>query len=201
MNEPYSNYTIAIFIIVATFIFIWYIGDLCGFVRSIFNRNKENFKDSSCSQCDISQHPSYLENQDIPESEAYAYGVLEKQANEIRRLRRKLKRLALQVDDNSARKFYRTKLSNKYYGPKPMLAKIPEINGVNLHDDDFSTKTMSTIKFLSQTRPSKFYGDEIHFPTELCGSYCKTDDKNVALHEQIDLVRPIAPVGYIRKNK
>lgn len=208
MNQPYSNYTIAIFILLAIIILIWFSGDLFAFLGSvkdrIQNRKKEDFENPPylCNQCDVSQEPEYLKSKEnIPESEAYAYGALEKQANEIRRLRRKIKRLAMQVDDNPARKFYRTKLSNKYYQPKPMLAVIPDLNAVNLNDDDFSTKTMSTIKFLSQTRPSKFYGDEIHFPNELCGSYCETNDKNVQLHEQIDLVRPIAPLGYIRTNK
>jgi len=161
---------------------------------------KENFT-SSCSSCDDIQTPSVLKENNIPESDSYAYGVVEKQAHEIRRLRRRLKQIALKVDDNSSNKFYRTKLSNKYYRPKPILNKLPDVAALNLHDDDFSNKTLSTIKFLSQTRPSKYFGNEIHFPTELCGNYCTTNDKNVQMHEQIDLVRPIAPTDYIQTNK
>jgi len=156
--------------------------------------------DKTCRTCANVQEPSYLNHEDYPDqSMSYAQSIIDRQAQQIKNLRKRVKKMAFKIDDSSA--FYRKKLSNKYYRPKPFLANYKTENAMNLTDDDFSGKTLSTIKFLSQTRPSKFFGNEIHFPTELCGSYCSTSDPNAEFHEQIDLVRPISPTNYIPGNK
>lgn len=148
--------------------------------------------------------PSYLNDRAARPSESiiFAQSVIDKQADQIRTLRKKVQQLAYRLDDEGTNKFYRTKLSNKYYRPKPFLSNGSGFDNVlNLGDDDFSTKTLSTIKFLSQTRPSKYFGEEIHFPSELCGNFCTTSDPNAQLNEQIDLIRPITPVGNITTRK
>lgn len=157
--------------------------------------------DKICRTCANVQEPSYLNEEDYPDqSMSYAQSIIGRQAEQIKNLRKKVKKLAFKLDDSSDA-YYRKKLSNKYYRPKPFLAKYKTENVLNLNDDDFSGKTLSTIKFLSQTRPSRYFGNEIHFPTELCGSYCSTSDPNAEFHEQIDLVRPISPTDYIPRVK
>ena len=149
---------------------------------------------TSCRECqDID--PSLYNERSPEDSLAYAQGIIERQGETIKHLRKKIKNIAINQD--SCNTFYRKKLSNKYYRPKPFLADPGISNVLNLDDDDFSTKTLSTIKFLSQTRPSKYYGTEIHFPTELCGNFCSTDDPNAQFHEQIETVRPVSPTNYI----
>lgn len=144
--------------------------------------------------------PTYLKDTNYPmESEAYKEAIINKQTDEIRRLRTKMRRLAERIDDQN-NQFYRRKLSNKNYKPKPFLAHTDH-EVLNLYDDDFSTKTLSTIKFLAQTRSSKYYGDSIHFPTELCGHYCSTEDPNAKFHEQLDIVRPITPSNFAPRVK
>lgn len=162
--------------------------------------NKTKQEDFSPAEVGIVQEPPYLKKETSEDgSESYAYSVVNKQAKEIRNLRKRLKKMAEKLDD-TGNMFYRRKLSNKYYRPRPFLSHAFN-NSMNLYDDDFSTKTLSTIKFLSQTRSSKFHGDEIHFPSELCGHHCTTSDPNAQLHEQVDLVRPVTPIGYINRNK
>tara|TARA_R100001163_G_scaffold65473_2_gene62759 strand:- start:6845 stop:7651 length:807 start_codon:yes stop_codon:yes gene_type:complete len=156
------------------------------------DRLGDNSTCRKCSDLDVPIENGQHTNEDTL---AYSQGVIERQAEQLKYLRKRVKRLAFQIDD--ANMFYRKKLSNKYYRPKPFLADPGVNNLLNLNDDDFSTKTLSTIKFLSQTRPSKYYGTEIHFPTELCGNFCTTSDTNAQLHEQVDTVRPIQPPGMI----
>lgn len=144
--------------------------------------------------------PTYLKESNYPmDSDSYKEAIINKQTDEIRRLRTKMRRLAERIDDQD-NQFYRRKLSNKNYKPKPFLAHTDH-EVLNLYDDDFSTKTLSTIKFLSQTRSSKYYGDSIHFPTELCGHYCSTEDPNAKFHEQLDIVRPITPSNFAPRVK
>lgn len=150
----------------------------------------------SCREC-VDLEPNIYNEHSPEDSVAYAQAIIERQGATIKNLQKKLKHIALNEGNTPCSTMYRRKLSNKYYQPKPFLAH-PGIDGLmNLNDDDFSNKTLSTIKFLSQTRPSKYYGSEIHFPTELCGNFCSTSDPNAQYHEQIDLVRPVQPIGYI----
>lgn len=159
------------------------------------------FSQFSADEEGIVQKQSHLDGTipPQPESESYAYNVIEKQAKKIRSLRNDLKKMAMKLDDMGGGT-YRRRLSNKNYKVRPFMSHAYE-NSLNLNDDDFSTKTLSTIKFLSHTRGSKFFGDEIHFPTELCGHYCTTSDPNAQFHEQLDLIRPVKPTDYINKNK
>jgi len=144
--------------------------------------------------------PSYLRASGRPmDASVYREAVINKQTDVIKNLRAQMRKLAEQIDDQQSL-YYRKKLSNKNYQPKPFLSHI-EHEVLNLSDDDFSTKTLSTTKFLSETRASKYFGDDIHFPTELCGNFCKTQDPNAKFHEQLDIVRPITPTNFIPKVK
>lgn len=146
-----------------------------------------------CSTCDNIIEPSYL-NRDaqLDESGIYAQEIIDRQSNQIRNLRNRVKGLVEKLDD-TGNQFYRRKLSNKYYKPQPFLAYSGvNLSMMNLDDDDFSNKTLSTIKFLSQTRSSKYFGDEVHFPTELCGNFCSTSDPNRIYNSQVDSIRPIS---------
>jgi hypothetical protein len=150
----------------------------------------------SCRECSDLE-PNIYNEREPEDSVAYAQAIIERQGATIKNLQKKLKNIALNEGAGPCNTMYRRKLSNKYYRPQPFLAHPGIDNLLNLNDDDFSNKTLSTIKFLSQTRPSKYFGSEVHFPTELCGNYCSTSDPNAQYHEQIDLVRPITPVGFI----
>lgn len=196
-----------ILVFLVLFIFLWYRSEIKDKVKEKFQDGLDSLDypgervsslNEPCRTCDNIQEPSYL-NPSSTESDAYAQSIIERQASQIRDLRKQVNSLMDKVDDGN--KYYRKKLSNKYYRPKPFMSHAYQ-NMMNLNDEDFSNKTLSTIKFLSQTRSSKFFGDEIHFPTELCGNYCSTSDKNAALNEQIDLVRPISPtnaLGLVQK--
>jgi hypothetical protein len=132
----------------------------------------------------------------------YSDKVIDEQNNEIQRLRKQLFKLAdivTEGPEEETPKFYRKKLSNTYYKVAPYVSGSNDY--LTLEDDDFSTKTLSTIKFLSQTQPSKFWGNEVNFPDELCDNFCETDDKNAKYNEQIDLVRPINQTGYVNLQK
>lgn len=152
---------------------------------------------ATCQGCANVQEPSHLYRPSSPSPEqnslSYAQELIDRQQRQIKSLRHRVQQLALDKNDSQ---FYRKRLSNKYYRPKPFMAHSYD-NVMNLHDEDFSNKTLSTIKFLSQTRSSKYFGDEIHFPTELCGSYCSTSDRNSQLHENIDRIRPVTPANSI----
>ena len=190
---------------VIIFIYFWYSNDIKeNFIASdkpeCYPGERAAGADKICRTCADVQEPSYLNEEDYPDqSISYAQSIIQRQAEQIKNLRKKVKKLAFKIDDSNA--YYRKKLSNKYYQPKPFLANYKTENVLNLNDDDFSGKTLSTIKFLSQTRPSKYFGNEIHFPTELCGNFCSTSDINAEFHEQIDTVRPISPTNYIPGNK
>lgn len=155
---------------------------------------KENF--TSDTYCSGDSNPEFSQQENGPDiirnpaylDDTYAKKVIDKQSHQIKRLRKKLRKMTDKLDDVAGGA--RRKLSNKYYRPKPFLAQTPNAS-MNLNDGDFSAKTLSTTKFLSQTRSSKFYGDEIHLPSELCANYCVKNDKNAQLHPQIDSVRPI----------
>lgn len=121
--------------------------------------------------------------------------VIERQAKQIRKLKKKIKKMAGKVED-STRTTYRKKLSNKYYRPKPFIAHIENQNLLNLHEDDFTGKTLSTTKFLAHTKKSNYFEKDVHFPNELCGNMCPTSDHNAINSPQIDLVRPIVPTNY-----
>lgn len=164
---------------------------------------KLNSITESFDNCVI-ENPQYLK-QSPSQSDLYDASVMNDQMHEIRRLRGQVQKLAEIIDEGNEfklRKYYSRKLSNKYYKVMPYMA-VGVNNGtsLNLYDDDFSNKTLSTIKFLSQTRKSNFFGNEVHFPTELCGNFCSTSDPNAAYHEQIDLVRPIVPPNIIPREK
>lgn len=137
-------------------------------------------------------NPTYLKN-DI-NNLSYSESIIEKQRNENRELRSKIKQLAEKIDDMDGNNiwndvYYRRKLSNKYYTVSPHMSGMND-DYLNLAEDDFSGKTLSTIKFLSQTRSSKFFDNNIEFPSELCGNFCATDDKNAKYNENIDMIRP-----------
>lgn len=195
--------------IVKEYITIMIIGALCLFflINYMKSNEKETYAsfeeisvdypgdrvklDKPCQTCDNIIEPSYLNSKKQPDqNEIYAQGIIDRQANQIRNLRTRIKDLADQLEDQG-NPFYRRKLSNKYYKPRPFLANNGLQNLMNLNDDDFSNKTLSTIKFLSQTRESKYYGNEVHFPTELCGNYCSTSDPNRIYNSQVEGIRPI----------
>lgn len=167
--------------------------------NSIVNMQKSSNVDNS-----VIENPDYLK-QPPSEKDLYEAGVINDQMHEIRRLRGQVQKMAEMIDEGNPYKipkFYERKLSNKYYKVMPYMAVgVNDGTSLNLYDDDFSTKTLSTIKFLSQTRKSRFFGDEVHFPTELCGNSCPTSDINVAYHEQFDSTRPIIPPGFIPRQK
>jgi hypothetical protein len=157
------------------------------------------------SSCDVVINPNYLQNNSCnkktqtDESSIYAQNIIDRQAKQIRNMRESIVRMANEID-NQDNMFYRRKLNNKNYKPKPFLASTGQSDMLNLYDDDFSNKTLSTIKFLAQTRESKYFGDEVHFPSELCGNYCSTSDPNRAENAQIDGIRPfIAPTSNVQK--
>lgn len=156
--------------------------------------------DKPCQTCDNIKEPSYLNPAGQQNNnEIYAQQTIDRQAHQIKNLRSRVYDLANQLDDQG-NMFYRRKLNNKNYKPKPFLAYGGNLSMMNLNDDDFSNKTLSTIKFLSQTRESKYYGNEVHFPTELCGDYCSTSDPNRIYNAQIDTIRPIIfPTTKIQK--
>lgn len=138
-------------------------------------------------------NPDYLNSGD---GLTYEQNVINKQREENRYLREKIHSLVDRLDDvlsygNSYNDvFYRRKLNNENYMVNPHISSTDQ-NYLNLEDDDFSGKTLSTIKFLSQTRNSKYFDNDIHFPSELCGNFCSTSDPNALFHENIDLVRPL----------
>jgi hypothetical protein len=148
-------------------------------------------------------NPTYLKERQDP---VYTQEVIGRKDAEIMKLRNQVRKLAEVIDGGEedenlmTKKFYRRKLNNANYGVAPFLSTLPD-DYLNLYDDDFSNKTLSTVKFLSQTRQSKFYGKEVHYPTELCDNFCETEDKNAGLNEQVDLVRPVKETSYIPKVK
>jgi len=181
---------------------------LCFLVALIFflyllDSTKEHYTDSPVVMNNNAFHtetneqfPGQLEGQ-------YTHAVIDKQQNEINRLRTQIKKLAEIIDSGddttTNRYFYRRKLSNSLYKVAPTISAGDDY--LSLYDDDFSTKTLSNIKFLSQTRASKFYDTEVHFPTELCGNFCTTTDNNAVQNEQVDLVRPISQTSYLAQTK
>ena len=148
---------------------------------------------TQCGSCDVVNNPNYLNNQQTDSTGVYAQSVINRQAKQIKNLRSKIMSMANEIDNHG---FYRKKLNNQNYKPKPFLSSTGQSDMLNLYDDDFSNKTLSTIKFLSQTRESKYFGDEIHFPTELCGNFCSTSDPNRGTNAQVDSIRPfVAPTS------
>lgn len=141
-------------------------------------------------------NPTYLDQTARainPNDLQYTSEVIDKQSEEIKKLRKKVIKLTETIEEGiqPTEIFYRKKLSNQYYPVVPIMNEISNDNYLNIYDDDFSNKTLSTTQFLSQTRPSKFYGSDVHFTSDLCDNYCETQDKNALLNPEIDLVRPL----------
>lgn len=169
------------------------------FLSSFHQRKTESFVNNDH---DSIINPEYLNNKN--HSYDYALNTIKRQKNENSYLRNRIKELVSKIEDcgGTTRQFYRRKLSNNYYPVMPHISSFDQ-NYLNLYDDDFSTKTFSNVAFLSQTRSSKFFDDKVHFPNELCGNFCSTEDPNFLQNEQIDGIRykPISNDSTTRINK
>ncbi len=189
MDDPRS-FKICVITIIIVFLLVLY------FVVTPFSQTEGFTTDVATVADQMIIRPPYLAERTDP---IYTQEVIQRKDFEINKLRSQVQKLAEIVDGNEdemlPRTFYRRKLSNKYYPVAPALTG--QDNFLNLNDDDFSNKTLSTIKFLSQTRQSKYFGSEVHYPTELCDNFCETEDHNAALNEQVDLVRPVQAASII----
>lgn len=200
INLNIDNINIFLMILII-FIVFWIFKN---FIENFILTNKNRYTKENYNERDFIIIPNYLqennknniknnENNENKDNIEYTDKVINKQEKEIRKLRNRVVNLIDKLENGTERNeiFYRRKLSNANYSVAPLMNQISNDEFLNLFDDDFSNKTLSTIQFLSQTRPSKFYGSEVQFTSELCDNYCETQDKNAIFNPQVDLVRPI----------
>lgn len=187
----YSPINLIISAIIVIVLFYLYKKYYCNNNNNI-NNKIEKFEDAPKNII----NPTYLNSNktkvDPSKDLKYTSEVIEKQSEEIKKLRKKVVSLTEKIEEGlePTEIVYRRKLSNKNYPIVPVLNEVDKY--LNLYDDDFSNKTLSTVQFLSQTKPSKFYGSDVHFTSELCDNYCETQDKNVISNPNIETPRPLA---------